>query len=333
MTQKFPMIPYKQAMLEFGVDKPDLRNPIRIADVTEVFARDDVTFNAFKNVIKSGGVVRAIPAPGAAKQPRSFFDKLNDWARAEGAPGLGYVIFEGEGEALAGKGPIAKFLPAEAQRALRRGRGPESRRRGVLRLRQGGQGRQARRRGAHPRRQRLGICEKDVFKFCWIVDFPMYEWNEDEKKIDFSHNPFSMPQGGLAALEDMDPLEIKAYQYDIVCNGVELSSGAIRNHRPDVMRKAFEIAGYGEEVLLEKFGGMYRAFQCGAPPHGGIAPGVDRIVMLLAGEENLREVVLFPMNQRAEDLLMGAPSNVDAEAIARAAHPAEPAGEVRRARG
>ncbi len=310
VTQKFPMIPYKQAMLEFGVDKPDLRNPIRIADVTDIFARDDVTFNAFKNVIKSGGVVRAIPAPGAGKQPRSFFDKLNDWAKGEGAPGLGYVIFEADGDALAGKGPIAKFLPAAAQQALVATAGLKAgdavffacdkeakaaKLAGAARIRIGND---------------LGICKKDVFEFCWIVDFPMYEWNEDEKKIDFSHNPFSMPQGGLEALETKDPLEIKAYQYDIVCNGIELSSGAIRNHRPDVMRKAFEIAGYGEEVLLEKFGGMYRAFQCGAPPHGGIAPGVDRIVMLLAGEENLREVVLFPMNQRAEDLLMGAPSNV-----------------------
>ncbi|MGD1035683.1 MAG: aspartate--tRNA ligase [Roseiarcus sp.] len=309
VTQKFPLIPYKQAMLEFGVDKPDLRNPIRIADVTDVFARDDATFNAFKAVIKSGGVVRAIPAPGAAKQPRSFFDKLSEWAKGEGAPGLGYIIFEGQGEALAGKGPIAKFLPAEAQRALVAAAGLKSgdavffacdkeaeaaKLAGAARIRIGND---------------LDICEKDVFKFCWIVDFPMYEWNEDEKRIDFSHNPFSMPQGGLAALSELDPLEILAFQYDIVCNGVELSSGAIRNHRPDIMRKAFEIAGYGEEALLEKFGGVYRAFQCGAPPHGGIAPGVDRIVMLLAGEENLREIVLFPMNQRAEDLLMGAPSN------------------------
>ncbi len=315
VTGTFPMIPYKQAMLEFGVDKPDLRNPIRIADVTDVFARDDVTFNAFKNVIKSGGVVRAVPAPGAAKQPRSFFDKLNDWAKGEGAPGLGYIIFEGEGGALAGKGPIAKFLPAEAQRALV----------AAASLKAGDavffacdkEAKAAKLAGAARVRigNDLGICKKDVFEFCWIVDFPMYEWNEDEKKIDFSHNPFSMPQGGLEALETKDPLEIKAFQYDIVCNGIELSSGAIRNHRPDVMRKAFEIAGYGEDVLLEKFGGMYRAFQCGAPPHGGIAPGVDRIVMLLAGEENLREVVLFPMNQRAEDLLMGAPSNVTAKQL------------------
>ncbi len=315
VTQTFPLIPYAQAMLEYGVDKPDLRNPIKIADVTEVFARDDVTFNAFKQVIRAGGVVRAIPAPGAAKQPRSFFDKLNDWAKGEGAPGLGYIIFEGEGEALAGRGPIAKFLTLEAQKALLEKAkvsagdavffacdkaDKAAKLAGAARVRIGND---------------LGVSRKDVFEFCWIVDFPMYEWNEEEKKIDFSHNPFSMPQGGLEALESQDPLTIKAFQYDIVCNGVELSSGAIRNHRPDIMVKAFEIAGYGEEVLLQKFGGMYRAFQCGAPPHGGIAPGVDRIVMLLAGEENLREVVLFPMNQRAEDLMMGAPAPVTARQL------------------
>jgi aspartyl-tRNA synthetase len=310
VTQKFPMIPYAEAMLEYGVDKPDLRNPIRIADVTEVFERDDVAFRAFKEVIKAGGVVRAIPALGASKQPRSFFDKLNDWAKGEGSPGLGYIIFEGEGEALTGKGPIAKFLPAEAQKALV----------AKARLKAGdavffacdNADKAAKLAGAARIRigADLGVCKTNVFEFCWIVDFPMYEWNEEEKKIDFSHNPFSMPQGGLDALENHDPLTIKAFQYDIVCNGVELSSGAIRNHHPDIMKKAFAIAGYPEEVLIEKFGGMYRAFQCGAPPHGGIAPGVDRIVMLLAGEENLREVVLFPMNQRAEDLMMGAPAHV-----------------------
>ena len=308
VTQTFPRIPYAQAMLDYGADKPDLRNPIKIADVTETFARDDVTFNAFKQVIKGGGVVRAIPAPGAAMQPRSFFDKLNEWARGEGAPGLGYIIFDGEGDNLAGKGPIAKFLSAEAQRALaakarvKAGdavffacdkEAKAAKLAGLARVRIGNE---------------LKISRTDGFELCWIVDFPMYEWNEDEKKIDFSHNPFSMPQGGLEALETQDPLTINAFQYDIVCNGIELSSGAIRNHRPDVMRKAFEIAGYGPDVLEQRFGGLYRAFQCGAPPHGGIAPGVDRIVMLLAGEENLREVVLFPMNQRAEDLLMGAPS-------------------------
>ena len=274
----------------------------------------DVTFNAFKNVIKAGGVVRAIPAPGAANQPRSFFDKLNDWAKGEGAAGLGYIIFEGEGGGLTGKGPIAKFLPAEVQGKIAEKAGLKSgdavffacdqedkaaKLAGAARLRIG---------------HELGLAKKDVFEFCWIVDFPMYEWNEDEQKIDFSHNPFSMPNFDPEAFLALDPadkktiLDIKAFQYDIVCNGVELSSGAIRNHRPDIMKKAFALAGYGEDTLLEKFGGMYRALQYGAPPHGGIAPGIDRIVMLLAGEENLREIVLFPMNQRAEDLLMGAPS-------------------------
>jgi aspartyl-tRNA synthetase len=304
VTQRFPRIPFREAMLKYGSDKPDLRNPLVIADVSEEFAREDVSFKAFK-----GKTVRAIPAPGAASQPRSFFDKLNDWARSEGAPGLGYVVFEEEAGALAGKGPIAKFIPADALTAIAAKSGvksgdavffsagdetPAAKLAGAARVRIGNE---------------LGLSKTDVFEFCWIVDFPMYEWNEDDKKIDFSHNPFSMPQGGMEALESMNPLEILAYQYDIVCNGVELSSGAIRNHRPDIMKKAFEIAGYGEDVLIEKFGGMYRAFHYGAPPHGGIAPGVDRIVMLLAEEENLREVTLFPMNQRAEDLLMGAPSD------------------------
>ncbi len=303
VTQAFPRIPFKEAMLKYGSDKPDLRNPLVIADVSEEFAREDVSFKAFK-----GKTVRAIPAPGAGKQPRSFFDKLNDWARSEGAPGLGYVIFEEDNGALIGKGPIAKFIPAEALSVIAAKAGvaagdavffsageetPAAKLAGAARIRIGTE---------------LGLSKTDVFEFCWIVDFPMYEWNEDEKKIDFSHNPFSMPQGGLDSLDTVDPLDILAWQYDIVCNGVELSSGAIRNHRPDIMRRAFEIAGYDEDVLIEKFGGMYRAFQYGAPPHGGIAPGVDRIVMLLAGEENLREVTLFPMNQRAEDLLMGAPS-------------------------
>ena len=303
VTQKFPRIPYREAMLKYGSDKPDLRNPLTIVDVSEEFGREDVSFKAFK-----GKTVRAIPAPGAASQPRSFFDKLNEWARSEGAPGLGYVVFDDEDGALVGRGPIAKFIPAVALELMAKKAGVKAgdalffsageefaaaKLAGTARLRVGTE---------------LGLSKTDVFEFCWIVDFPMYEWNEDEKKVDFSHNPFSMPQGGMEALEESDPLTILAFQYDIVCNGVELSSGAIRNHRPDIMKKAFEIAGYGEDVLIEKFGGMYRAFHYGAPPHGGIAPGVDRIVMLLAEEENLREVTLFPMNQRAEDLLMGAPS-------------------------
>jgi aspartyl-tRNA synthetase len=303
VTQKFPRISFRESMLKYGTDKPDLRNPLLIADVSEEFAREDVSFKAFK-----GKTVRAIPAPGAAAQPRSFFDKLNDWARSEGAPGLGYVIFEEEGGALAGKGPIAKFIPADVQAAIAAKAGVKA---GDAVFFSAGQETAAAKLAGAARIRigdELGLSKQNVFEFCWIVDFPMYEWNEDEKKVDFSHNPFSMPQGGMEALESQDPLTILAYQYDIVCNGVELSSGAIRNHRPDVMKKAFEIAGYGEDVLIEKFGGMYRAFQYGAPPHGGIAPGVDRIVMLLAEEENLREVTLFPMNQRAEDLLMGAPS-------------------------
>jgi aspartyl-tRNA synthetase len=313
VTPKFPRIPYAEAMLKYGTDKPDLRNPLQVADVTQEFDDATVTFNAFKNAIKAGGVVRAIPAPGAAAQPRSFFDKLNEWARAEmKAPGLGYIVLEAEG----GKGPIAKFVPAEVQARIAAKAGvkpgdavffaadrPEAAAKlaGAARTKLG---------------EELGLIEKDRFAFCWIVDFPMYEWNEEEKKIDFSHNPFSMP--GMPADEflnlDMKDqakiLAIKAIQYDIVCNGVELSSGAIRNHRPDVMKKAFAIAGYREDVLEQKFGGMLRALSYGAPPHGGIAPGLDRIVMLLAGEENLREVVLFPMNQQAQDLLMGAPSEV-----------------------
>jgi len=313
VTKKFPRIPYAEAMLKYGSDKPDQRNPIVIADVTEEFGLDAVEFKAFKNVIKQGGVVRAIPAPGAAREPRSFFDKLNEWARADmGAPGLGYIVFEADG----GKGPIAKFVPADVQQKIAAKAGikagdavffaadkPSSAAKlaGAARSKIG---------------EELGLLGKDRFEFCWIVDFPMYEWNEEEKKIDFSHNPFSMPN--LAAEEflkldakDRDKiLALKAIQYDIVCNGVELSSGAIRNHRPDVMKKAFAIAGYGEDVLEQKFAGMLRALSYGAPPHGGIAPGIDRIVMLLCGEENLREVVLFPMNQQAEDLLMGAPSEV-----------------------
>ncbi len=308
VTPKFPRIPYRDSMLLYGNDKPDLRNPLLIVDVTEEFAHESVTFNAFQNVIKAGGVVRAIPAPGAATQPRSFFDKLNDWARGEGAAGLGYVVLDGEAGAPVGKGPIAKFIPAEvlARIAEKAKVGPGD----AVFFAADTEAKAVRLAGLARTRiaRELKLIDEDVFALCWIVDFPMYEWNEDDKKIDFSHNPFSMPQGGLEALDSKDPLDILAYQYDIVCNGVELSSGAIRNHRPDVMRRAFAIAGYPEEVLEERFGGMYRAFQYGAPPHGGIAPGVDRIVMLLAGEENLREVVLFPMNQRAEDLLMGAPS-------------------------
>ncbi len=308
VTPTFPRIPYAEAMLKYGSDKPDLRNPLVIADVSTFFEREDVTFNAFKNVVKGGGVVRAILAPGAAAQPRSFFDKLNDWARGEGAPGLGYVVFDDESGVLTGKGPIAKFIPADVQAEIARaaGIGPGD----AVFFSAGAEDKAAKLAGLARDRiaDELGLIDKDRFELAWIVDFPFYEWNEDEKKVDFSHNPFSMPQGGLDALNGTDPLKIKAFQYDVVCNGYEIASGGIRNHRPEAMVKAFEVAGYTEETVLERFGGMYRAFQYGAPPHGGMAAGVDRIVMLICGVDNLREVALFPMNQRAEDILMGAPA-------------------------
>ncbi|HEY8384267.1 MAG TPA: aspartate--tRNA ligase [Microvirga sp.] len=316
VTDTFPRIPYAEAMLKYGSDKPDLRNPLVLADVSAVFTRDDVTFNAFKNVVAGGGVVRAIPAPGAASQPRSFFDKLNDWARTEGAPGLGYIVFEEEGGAITGKGPIAKFIPAEAQAAIREAAGLKA---GDAVFFAAGPAEKAAGLAGKARNRiadELGLADKDQYAFCWITDFPQYEWNEDEKKIDFSHNPFSSPAMDHDAFMALDPadkdavLAIKALQYDMVCNGYELASGSIRNHRPDRMVKAFEIAGYGEKEVMERFGGMYRAFQYGAPPHGGMAAGIDRIVMLLCGAQNLREITLFPMNQRAEDLLLGAPSEV-----------------------
>jgi aspartyl-tRNA synthetase len=321
VTARFPRIPYGEAMLRYGTDKPDLRNPLVIADVSAEFARDEVTFNAFKNVIKAGGVVRAIPAPGAQGQPRSFFDRLNEWARSEGAPGLGYIVFEDEGGALVGKGPIAKFVPADVQAAIAAKAGLAAG--GAIFFAAGEMAKAAILAGKARTRiaEELSLIDKDRFEFCWITDFPMYEWNEEDKRVDFSHNPFSMPNFDHDAFLALDPkdektiLGITAFQYDVVCNGVELSSGAIRNHRPDIMRHAFAIAGYGPDVLEAKFGGMLRALTYGAPPHGGIAPGVDRMVMLLCGEHNLREVVLFPMNQKAEDLLMGAPSEVTAKQL------------------
>ncbi|MFZ1426449.1 MAG: aspartate--tRNA ligase [Geminicoccaceae bacterium] len=300
----FPRLAYRDALLKYGTDKPDLRNPIEIADVTEVFRGSG--FKVFAGAVEKGAVVRAIPAPAAVGRPRSFFDQMVAFAQSQGAPGLGWIVL-GDGEA---KGPIAKFLDAERLEQLRASANvaagdavffvcdqaaPAAKLAGLVRTRVG---------------EELGIIAKDCYRFCWIVDFPMYEWDEESKAVTFSHNPFSMPQGGMDVLVHQDPLEILAYQYDIVCNGIELSSGAIRNHRPDIMLKAFELAGYGREVLEEKFGGMFRALQFGAPPHGGIAPGVDRIVMLLADTPNLREVTAFPLSQRAEELLLGAPGRV-----------------------
>ncbi len=315
VTGEFPRIPYAEALLRYGTDKPDLRNPLAIADVTAEFSDEGVTFNAFKSVIEAGGVVRAIPAPGAATQARSFFDKLNEWARTEGAAGLGYIILGDEDGRLVGRGPIAKFVPDDVLAAIgtRAGVGPGD----AVFFAAGEEAKAASLAGKARIRigDELDIVERDQFALAWITDFPMYEWSEEDGKIDFSHNPFSMPNIDPDAFLAMDPtdrtamLALTASQYDVVCNGFEITSGAIRNHRPDVMRQAFAVAGYPESVLAERFGGMLRAFQYGAPPHGGLAAGIDRIVMLVCGAINLREVTLFPMNQKAEDLLMGAPSD------------------------
>ncbi len=305
----FPRIPYAEAMLKYGSDKPDLRNPLLIFDVADVFKGSD--FSIFAKAIENGSVVRGIQAKGAGAQPRSFFDKMNKWAQEQGAPGLGYVTFA-DGEA---KGPIAKFLDADRVAKLKEITGMDDgdavffccdKKSGAEKL-------------AGAARTKIGedldLIDQNVFKFCWVVDFPMFEYDEDRKVIDFSHNPFSMPQGGMEALETKDPLDILAYQYDIVCNGIELSSGAIRNHLPEVMYKAFSIAGYSQDDVEKEFSGMINALKFGAPPHGGSAPGVDRIVMLLADEPNIREVVAFPMNQKAQDLMMDAPSDVTEEQL------------------
>ena len=305
----FPRIPYETAMLDFGSDKPDLRNPLRITDVTAQFAGSG--FGLFAKIAAAGGVVRAIPAPGAGTRPRGFFDKLNEWARAEGAGGLGYIAWDKDGA----RGPIAKNLEPERTAAIRDacGLGPDD----AVFFAAGPRDEAPKFAGRVRTRlgEELGLVEANVFRFCWITDFPMYELEEESGKIDFSHNPFSMPQGGLEALNTQDPLTIKAYQYDIVCNGIELSSGAIRNHRPDIMIRAFEIAGYPASEVEARFGGMLAAFRYGAPPHGGSAPGIDRMVMLLADEPNIREVILFPLNQQGEDLMMGAPAPVDAKRL------------------
>ena len=298
----FPRIPYAQAMLDYGTDKPDLRNPLLIRDVSAEFTSSG--FGLFEKIVGGGGVVRLIPAPNTAGLSRKFFDDMNEWARSEGHAGLGYVTRKG-GEF---GGPIAKNHGPEKMAALfdALGLGPDD---GAF-FAAGKEAQAAKLAGQARTRvaEQLDLVEKDAFRFCWIVDFPFYEWSEEEKKLDFAHNPFSMPQGGLEALETQDPLTIKAYQYDMVCNGFELASGSIRNQHPDLMVKAFELVGLSKADVEERFGGMYRAFQYGAPPHGGMAAGIDRMVMLLCGAQNLREITLFPMNQRAEDLLMGAPS-------------------------
>lgn len=306
----FPRIPYKESMLKYGSDKPDLRNPLIITDVTEHFAGGG--FGLFASNIEKGSVVRAIPGTGAADKARSFFDKLNAWAREEGMGGLGYIIYGADGEA---KGPIAKNLDADRVAAIKEAAGASD---GDAVFFVCQKENLAAKYAGFARDKvcdELDLRETGRFDFCWIVDYPMYELDEDTGKIEFSHNPFSMPQGGMEALEGDNPLDILAYQYDIVCNGVELSSGAIRNHLPEIMYKAFEIAGYSNEVVEQEFGGMLNAFKFGAPPHGGSAPGIDRMVMLLADEPNIREVIAFPMNQQAQDLLMQAPANVEMERL------------------
>lgn len=310
----FIRIPYNESMLKYGSDKPDLRNPIVITDVTEIFRDSD--FTIFRENIKKGSIVRAIPAPSATSQPRSFFDKMIEFTISEGAGGLGYIQFSESGEA---KGPVAKFLSTQQLEDLKATANISNG--DVVFFASDKKDKAAKLAGKVRIKlaDELDLLEKDCFKFCWITDFPFYELNEETGKIDFSHNPFSMPQGGLEALENAktteELLELTAYQYDIVCNGIELSSGAVRNHKPEIMYKAFAIAGYSEEEVDKRFGGMIRAFKFGAPPHGGIAPGIDRIVMLLAEATNIREIIAFPLNQQAEDLLMNAPNYVEDKAL------------------
>ncbi|HON11181.1 MAG TPA: aspartate--tRNA ligase, partial [Chitinispirillaceae bacterium] len=306
---QFRRIPYREAMLKYGTDKPDLRNPLEIQDVSGIFAGSG--FKVFSSIVANGGVVRAITVKNGASQSRAFFDRMVEFAQSVGSQGLAYLVWSDAGV----KGPIAKFLDQGKFDELAAQLGAQAgdvafficndikraeKIAGEIRTKLG---------------EELDLIEKKTFRFCWITDFPMYEYNEEHKKIEFSHNPFSMPQGGLEALETKDPLDILAFQYDIVCNGIELSSGAIRNHRPEVMYKAFEIAGYNREDVDKKFSGMINAFRYGAPPHGGIAPGIDRIIMLLTDEPNIREVIAFPMNQKAQDLMMNAPSEVNPEQL------------------
>ena len=304
----FERIDYEDSLLKYGTDKPDLRNPIIITEGTNIFKGSG--FSIFTKAIDNGATIRAIPAPKCSEQPRSFFDKTIAFAQSEGAKGLAYIIFDSDGK---GKGPIAKFLSEEKLEELKKTANLQA---GDAVFFSCGTKKEAAKIAAVVR-DKLGrdleLIDENIYKFCWIVDYPMYELNEETGKIEFSHNPFSMPQGGAEALKAEDPLTIKAYQYDIVCNGVELSSGAIRNHKPEVMYKAFEIAGHNKEVVESEFSAMINAFKYGAPPHGGIAPGIDRIIMLLANEPNIREVIPFPMNGKAQDLMMGAPSKVTNE--------------------
>ena len=314
MYDKFPKISYADAMLNYGSDKPDLRNPLLISDITEIFTREDVSFEIFKKLVKSGSKVRCISTKNTKDKPRSFFDNIDKWAKEQGASGLAYFTFEKEGQ-LSAKGPIGKFFSKEALEEIMKKTNSEV---GDSIFMACGKQNDLEKITSLARdkiAKDLDLIDDDVFAFCWIVDYPMFEKDETTKKIEFSHNPFSMPQGNLTEENFEKPLDILAYQYDIVCNGIELSSGAIRNHKPELMYKLFSIAGYDKKQVDEKFSGMINALSYGAPPHGGIAPGIDRIVMLLANEKNIREVTMFPMNQNAQDLMMKAPSDVNEEQL------------------
>ena len=307
----FKRIKYEDSMLKYGTDKPDLRNPIEIFDVTSITQREDVKLEIFKKLVKKGSIVRAIPAPNTASKPRSFFDEINNWAKEEGANGLGYILLEKTEGKLLGKGPIAKFFSESAINEIVKTCGLNENDTVFFSC----DNKKNAEKISGLARQKLGrelnLIDNKKFEFCWITDFPMYQFNEEEKKIDFSHNPFSMPQTSIKNFDKTDPLSINAYQYDLVCNGYEISSGAIRNHLPELMYKVFSKVGYSKNEVNTRFEGMIKALSYGAPPHGGMAPGIDRIVMLLADKLNIREVTLFPMNQNAEDLLMGAPSKAD----------------------
>ena len=310
LYEKFPRITYNDAMLKYGTDKPDLRNPLEIYDLTDIFSREDVSFEIFKKLVKAGSKVRCIVTKQTKEKPRSFFDGIDKWAKEQGASGLAYFTFERDKE-ITGKGPVGKFFKEEALKEIMKITSAEV---GDSIFFTCGKINEVQKISALAREKigkELNLIDENLFAFCWIVDYPMFEFNELTKKIEFSHNPFSMPQGVINNINFEKPLEIKAFQYDIVCNGIELSSGAIRNHIPELMYKLFSIAGYEKKQVDDKFSGMINALSYGAPPHGGIAPGIDRIVMLLAGEINIREITLFPLNQNAQDLMMGAPSEVD----------------------
>ena len=310
LYEKFPRITYNDAMLKYGTDKPDLRNPLEIYDLTDIFSREDVSFEIFKKLVKAGSKVRCIVTKQTKDKPRSFFDGIDKWAKEQGASGLAYFTFERDKE-ITGKGPVGKFFKEEALKEIMKITSAEV---GDSIFFTCGKINEVQKISALAREKigkELNLIDENLFAFCWIVDYPMFEFNELTKKIEFSHNPFSMPQGDINNINFEKPLEIKAFQYDIVCNGIELSSGAIRNHIPELMYKLFSIAGYEKKQVDDKFSGMINALSYGAPPHGGIAPGIDRIVMLLAGEINIREITLFPLNQNAQDLMMGAPSEVD----------------------